>query len=226
MRFLKLNISKMKNIKVINVENTNIPNKSLKYLQYFNNLKIKILISQSNSPYQIFLAGSTISGKTCYYRSLLGLNYSNNICSNCACDYTIINPSFNKNIQIELWDSTRWDDPYISLVGSLCSLADGILLLFDVTSKRDFNNLNYILEKIKSFCDDSIPILLIANKIDLYEEREVDAEDIRKFQYDNNLIGYFEVSCIDEFNVKDSFDFLVKYLIENTNKNIDINNSI
>ena len=91
--------------------------------------------------------------------------------------------------------------------------ADGVLLLFDITSRDDFEGLNNYLKLItKDFKLEDFPVLLIANKIDL--KREIEKEEIEKFQKDNKLIGYFEVSCKEGINVIESFAFLVDYLIK------------
>ena len=98
---------------------------------------------------------------------------------------------------------------------------DGILLLFDVTSKGVFERLNYILKIIKNyFYVEYFPILLIIYKIDLFKERVISKQDIDKFQKNNKLIGYFEVSCKNNINIKESFDFLVNYIIEEEKKDV------
>ena len=223
---LKTNIFEMKKIEIINIKNTNIGDKSVKWLDYFKNLKIKILIDQilTKKLFKIILAGSTISGKTCYYRSCLGLDYSNDIFSNNSFSLKTLNPSFNKNIEIQLLDTPRWGEPYLILNRIPCSKADGIILLFDVSRRNDFDGLIYILNFIKELCIENIPILLIGNKIDLYEKMDISEEEIRNFQHRNNLIDYFEVSCKNGINVKESFDFLAKYLFEKSKVIISNNN--
>ena len=132
--------------------------------------------------------------------------------------FTELSPSFDKNVKVDLWDSIRWNDRFDSLIKIFLYDIDGILLLFDVTLKNDFENLYNCLDLIKSYFDlETFPVLLIANKIDLFERREVEEEDIKRFQKDNHLIGYFEVSCMENINIKESFDFLVDYIIKKEN---------
>ena len=45
------------------------------------------------------------------------------------------------------------------------------------------------------------------------KELDENRRDIINFQKENKLVGYFEVSCKDNINVKESFDFMVNYLI-------------
>ena len=216
---IKKNISKMKSIEAINLENTKLTIKSKNYLNYFNELKIKILIDQTKllpKPfYQIVLVGSTISGKTSYYRYCTDFVFVKDPPPTIGFDHKFLNPSFNKGIKVKLWDTSYWGGRYDSVNKILLQRMDGILLLFDVTSEKDFEGLNNILTIITQYYDlDIFPVLLIANKIDLNEKRQINAEEIREFQKQKKLIGYFEVSCKCGINVKESFDFLINYIIE------------
>ena len=220
---LKNNLSKIKNIQTINLENTLLTLNSKKYFEYFQDLKIQILIDQTKliipnkTKYKIILGGSTISGKTSYFCYCSGKTISENVGSFIQPEYTILSPSFNNNIKVRLWDTCHWnwdfdrDNIYLKN-------ADGVLLLFDITSRDDFEGLNNYLKLItKDFKLEDFPVLLIANKIDL--KREIEKEEIEKFQKDNKLIGNFEVSCKEGINVIESFDFLVDYLIKKEIKN-------
>ena len=214
---LILNISKIKSIEIINLRNTKLTTKSKKYLKYFNNLKIKILIDQNkllvkdNYPYKILLGGSTISGKTRYFCSCLQKEYDFQSTTSINC--TTLYPSFNKNIEVELCDMIRWGSKFDSMISNFFINTDGILLLFDVNSRDDFNKLNDLLTLIRNYFElDDFPVLLIANKIDLPHTRMIFEEEIKQFQKDNKLIGYFEVSCKENINVQNSFDFLVNFI--------------
>ena len=126
-----------------------------------------------------------------------------------------LHPSFDQNILVYLIDIG-----YHVIIRDVDQLelkySDGILLLFDITSRKDFEELNYYLEKIKEeFYLDNYPVLLIANKIDEENKREIEKREIEDFVKNNNLIGYFEVSCKTGVNVIESFDCLVDYINQN-----------
>ena len=74
---------------------------------------------------------------------------------------------------------------------------------------------NYRLLELEDF-----PVLLIANKIDLVRAKE--KEEIEKFQKDNELIGYFETSCMTGINVIESFDFMADYIIKKYKKDYNL----
>ena len=220
---LKNNLSKIKNIQTINVENTLLNLNCTQLLESFKNLKIKILLDQSKltnpnkKEYKIVLGGSTISGKTCYHYYCTHRSFSEELLNYNSFDNILFNPSFNNNIKVKLWDTARWNGSFDSFISIYLKNADGVLLLFDVTSREDFEGLNDCLSLITNhFKLEDFPVLLIANKIDL--DREIEKEEIEKFQKDNNLIGYFDVSCKTGINVIESFDFLVDYIIKKEKK--------
>ena len=107
----------------------------------------------------------------------------------------------------------RWNGRFDSMIKYNLRYNDGVLLLFDISSRDDFNGLNYCLSLITDYLElEDFPVLLIANKIDL--ERVIEEKEIEKFQKDNKLIGYFEISCKRCFNVIESFDFMIDYIIK------------
>jgi GTPase SAR1 family protein len=49
--------------------------------------------------------------------------------------------------------------------------------VYDVTSQRSFNNVENWLKELKQFADSNIVILLVGNKTDLRDKREVKKEE-------------------------------------------------
>ena len=117
------------------------------------------------------------------------------------------------NKKIDIWDTAGWGGRYDSIIQNYLLNMDGVLLLFDLSSKNDFNELPHCLDMITDFYElEDFPVLLIGNKSDL--KKEVLDEEIKQFQVKGNFIGYFEVSCKNLRNVKESLEFLINYLYE------------
>ena len=228
--FLKNNIHKMKNIQIINFENTSLSFRIYKILKDINDLNIKIKykkIKNKNKKYNILLGGSTKSGKSSYSNYCLIRRFEEIISTTTGISNERVNPSFDKNIKVNLIEVPQWNEKFCKLIPPQLKKCDGVLLLFDVTSKEDFGNLNYCLSIIKQcFYLDYFPVLLIANKIDLEDKRVIEKELIEFFQIENQLIGYFEVSCKDGRNVIESLDFLIDYIIKKEKENNNFLNEI
>jgi Ras-related protein Rab-1A len=59
--------------------------------------------------------------------------------------------------------------------------AAGIILVFDVTDAISFNNLvRYWFKKIHKYADENVQIILLGNKIDLFNEITIDEEEAQK----------------------------------------------
>ena len=113
-----------------------------------------------------------------------------------------------ENIQMTILD-TAGEEDYQNLIDSWLRQADGIILVFAIDDKESFIQLNEKYERIlKNEKVDEIkyPIVLVGNKCDLEDTRQVQADEAKKFA---KKIGaqYYEVSAKTDqnHNIKDPF---------------------
>ena len=66
------------------------------------------------------------------------------------------------------------------------------------------------MEEVRQNGNPDMVIMLIGNKSDLDQRRQVSTEEGERFAKDNNLI-FMETSAKTAFNVEEVFNFLVKY---------------
>jgi small GTP-binding protein len=91
--------------------------------------------------------------------------------------------------------------------------ARGGLLLYDVTRRRTFLNVdNWKEEAFKNLMKE-IPLVLVANKVDLKDSRVVTTEEGEKFAKKNGFI-YVESSALTGENVEEAYTNLCKTMIE------------
>ena len=225
------NISKLKRIETINLENTELTLMSKKYIKHINNLNIKTVLSHKKLEhkikkyYDIFLGGNSLSGKSTYFIYCSQNKYFKINSTTDGFDFTVVHSSLDKNKRYKLWDTPSWTQSKFNILFP-CYIknADGICLMFDASSKKDFENLNQCLDEVKNYLElDDIPILLIANKVDLINEKIVSKKEIDKFIKENKLVGYFEISCVNGYNVSESLDFIIDH-VNKVQKQIEINN--
>lgn len=67
--------------------------------------------------------------------------------------------------------------------------AAGAILVYDVTSRSTFEGLTKWLEDIRALASDHIEIVLVGNKLDLGEDREVETEEGERFARENSKSG-------------------------------------
>ena len=86
----------------------------------------------------------------------------------------------------------------------------GALLVYDTTRKSTFLELPKWLEETDKALGKRIPIIVLANKVDLIEERVIDTQMGMQFVQENNLVGYLETSALSGQNVEQAFEMLAK----------------
>ncbi len=90
----------------------------------------------------------------------------------------------------------------------------GALLVFDVTRKSTWKELPRWIEETENALGHRIPIVLLANKIDLEEERVITLEMAQEFVKEHGLSGLLETSALTGQNIEEAFRILAQTTIE------------
>ena len=117
-----------------------------------------------------------------------------------------------ETLNVHLWDNCCNEEKYLlkPLKIHLKDL-DWVLLIYDVNNKSTLEDLNILLENIKGFFSNKMPIILIGNKKDIKEGKySVSTEEGQAFADKNGLFKFYEVSAKENINVKDSFLCLIE----------------
>ena len=122
-------------------------------------------------------------------------------------------------INVHIWD-TCGQERFNSIWEKYYKQADGILLVFDISNKESFNKIkNFYVQKIKDNCKINIPIILLGNKTDLDEQRQVSPEEAINLAINEEYI-YKETSCALNENVADAFETIIEmWNVENKKMN-------
>jgi small GTP-binding protein len=86
----------------------------------------------------------------------------------------------------------------------LSEIAIGVVLVYDITERRSFDELSSWLNDVHQFCDPNAVITLIGNKLDLDEKRAVTNSEAQLFATNHHLT-YIEASALDGANVTEAF---------------------
>lgn len=89
----------------------------------------------------------------------------------------------------------------------------GALLVFDVTRKHTWKELPKWINEAETALDATIPIVLLANKVDLIDERVITEQMAQDFVRENNLVGYLETSALTGENIDQAFRMLAQATI-------------
>ena len=131
----------------------------------------------------------------------------------------------NIQLKIQIWD-TAGMERYRSLTSLYYKGAKGVIIVYDVCRKKSFENVDNWINDFKSKADEDAVILLIGNKSDLINQREVNAEEVIDKSQKMKL-AFMETSAKNNENVHKAFLTLIKEIIKNyREKNSEIINDI
>ena len=130
----------------------------------------------------------------------------------------------NKKVRVQLWD-TVGQEKYKSITQNLILRVQGIIILFDITNKDSFNNLNEWIKTVREQAGNNLAILLVGNKCDLEENRLVFKEEANIFAK-NEKIKYIETSCKTGENIIKAIDYICEKIINSFTLKNDLSFSL
>ena len=109
-----------------------------------------------------------------------------------------------KKVKINYYD-TAGQERYNSLNLTLLRKADGVILVYDITSQESFRKIDFWIQELHNKNRDSKVLMLVGNKTDLDNEREVSFQQGEKKA---NEIGcpFMETSAKTNHNIKECFE--------------------
>ena len=72
----------------------------------------------------------------------------------------------NQTYKLQVWD-TAGQERYRTITKAYYKGADGILVVFDLTDKESFNNVDSWLKEIEKHCGTDVSVIVLANKSDV-----------------------------------------------------------
>lgn len=108
-----------------------------------------------------------------------------------------------KTIKAQIWD-TAGQERYRAITSAYYRGAVGALLVYDISKRQTYENVQRWLKELRDHADSNIVIMLVGNKSDLKHLRAVPTEEAKTFASENNL-SFIETSALDASNVELAF---------------------
>ena len=121
----------------------------------------------------------------------------------------------NKKIRLDIWD-TAGQERFKNITKNYFRGANGIIFVCDVTNKETFDKLKSWLNDAQGNVSPETEMIVVGNKIDLKEKRQVKLELLKEFGEKHN-IDVFETSAKTGEGVEEIFIELTKKLFKNKN---------
>ena len=167
---------------------------------------------------KVIFIGDTNTGKTSTLQKLLCPNQAIVTADRVATIGVefgaIIKKIADKKIKFQVWD-TAGQEKYRSITNSFYKNTTIAVLFCDLTQYTSYRSLETWLQDIRKYAPETVTILLVGNKSDLYTKRQIDRDTILYFANSNNL-SYIEVSVftgegIDNILISPMEDVLKKH---------------
>jgi len=113
----------------------------------------------------------------------------------------------DKVIKAQIWD-TAGQERFKALTRGYYRGALGALLVYSITSRVSFSNCETWLDELKAHADPGIIIMLVGNKCDLTNLREVPEAEAKSFAVKNKL-SFIETSAKEDLCVGQAFERLL-----------------
>ena len=161
----------------------------------------------------IMLLGDSSVGKSSILKRYSKNQFSPNFISSIGVDFeTKILKINNQNINVSIWD-TAGQERYKVLSKNYYNQSDGFVIVYDITKKETFFNVKKWIEEINDSCSEYNKTVIVGNKSDLEEDRQIKKEDGKKLAQDHNL-NFFEISALKGHNIDKAFDCLIKIILK------------
>ena len=159
---------------------------------------------------KVILVGSSSVGKTCLLHRILYDVFEPNLGNTIGVSNASINCNINnKIIKMQIWD-TAGTEQYHSVVKLFFKGANFVILIFDLTSRDSFKDLNYWMHEIKNECTPNTQTILVGNKCDDINNFKIQKNEVTEFMENHNFVFYEETSAKSGQNSKIIFIKIAK----------------
>ncbi|XP_035876940.1 ras-related protein Rab-26 isoform X1 [Phyllostomus discolor] len=164
--------------------------------------------------FKVMLVGDSGVGKTCLLvRFKDGAFLAGTFISTVGIDFRnkVLDVDGMK-VKLQIWD-TAGQERFRSVTHAYYRDAHALLLLYDVTNKASFDNIQAWLTEIQEYAQHDVVLMLLGNKVDSAQERVVKREDGEKLAKEYGL-PFMETSAKMGLNVDLAFTAIAKSKME------------
>jgi small GTP-binding protein len=171
--------------------------------------------------YKVVVVGDGGVGKTSmvlrYCENSFKENYIMTIGSNFSTKSVELEEYPNYLVKLQLWDLAG--QKHFSFVRPpFYRGATATVFVFDLTRRSSFQNILDWKSEVEKVIGDGKPSMLVGNKIDLADRREVGEKEGEALRDEINALGYFETSAKEDVGVHPVFKEITLAILKETQK--------
>ena len=162
---------------------------------------------------KLLLIGNAYVGKTLIVQKFIDNTFSKSTVSTIGVDLQSKVIDINgKKVKYLIWD-TAGEDRMKTMTYSYYRGCHVILVVFDVTERKSFQNVTTWVECIDKFAKSNVLRILVGNKTDLKDKRVVSTEEGKELAAQNAL-KYYEISALKITGLHEMFEDVAKEYVE------------
>ena len=168
--------------------------------------------------FKYIIIGDPSVGKSNLLLKFANNKFSEDYQATIGVEFGAKNLEINKKFyRIQVWD-TAGQENFRSITRSYYKNSVCAMVVYDVTNKKSFDNIQKWIQDVQSQSPKTISIILIGNKIDLDEKRVINYEEGNDFAMKNGFV-FTETSAKTGQGVEEIFKKSAEEIIRNMEKN-------
>ncbi|XP_024983869.1 ras-related protein RABA5a-like [Cynara cardunculus var. scolymus] len=123
-----------------------------------------------------------------------------------------------KEVKAQIWD-TAGQERFRAVTSAYYRGAVGALVVYDISRRQTFDSVGRWLHELHTHCDMNVVTILVGNKKDLKDAREVSTAEGKSLAESETLF-FTETSALDSSNVNAAFQTIVKEIYDILSKKV------
>ena len=208
------------NKEMIQEINDNENNKNIKYKSEILNVPSEY--SNYDINFKVIVIGDSGVGKTCITNQAVKNVFTDKYQATIGMEiFTLFIKLDDKIIKLQIWD-TCGQEIYRSLITNFYRSSSLAIIVYSIDQKNSFKDLDVWIKELKANNSPDTKLMLVGNKLDLAEKREVSYEEGKEYADDYGFIDFFETSAKTGENIKNMFIKAATVLYEEHMKYKDV----
>jgi Ras-related protein Rab-1A len=164
--------------------------------------------------FKILIVGDINTGKTSILDQFANSHFDGSYISTVGIDFNVKIISVNEStcVKLQVWD-TCGQERFRSLTRSYYRDTDAIIIVYDITSRRSFENAKVWIKEVEQYVDSSVLPVLVGNKSDLFPDRQIQYFEGYKLA-NEKFMEFYETSAKYDNNIETLFKFIATKLYE------------
>jgi small GTP-binding protein len=160
--------------------------------------------AKPSTNFKIVVVGSSGVGKSAIVQRLVEGTFREEAQNTVGVEFRpFLVPVGAETARLQIWD-TAGQERFRSVSRAYFRNAVGAVLVYDISAESTFDDLGNWLHDLQHQCSPNAYILLVGNKKDLSERRQVGVQQGQDFA-DQNRLEYIETSAFSGENVSEAF---------------------